>query len=164
MQCILTGDSTVAVVSLEEIKARLEITRTDQDTMLQSMEIGARLWCENYTHRAFLEQTFTLTLDSFQSYIRVPRPRLRSVDSIVYYDTNADTLTGAGGQPVSSPQLYNLSADISEAKDLAAAMPEKVSQLQKKWDTWNKGNADPLWGGGGGGEGKGKRAKKAKEE
>ena len=27
---------------------------------------------------------------------------------LVRYDTNADTLTGAGGQPVSSAQLYNL--------------------------------------------------------
>jgi arylsulfatase A-like enzyme len=80
---------------------------------------------------------------------------------LVRYDTNADTLTGAGGQPVSSPQLYNLASDISESKDLAATMPDKVKELQAKWDEWNKGNAPPLWGGGGG-EGKGKKAKKAK--
>jgi len=74
---------------------------------------------------------------------------------LVRYDTNADTLTGAGGQPVSSAQLYRLSDDIGEAKDLAAAMPGKVQELQAKWDAWNHGNSAPLWGGGG----KGKKAK-----
>jgi arylsulfatase A-like enzyme len=80
---------------------------------------------------------------------------------LVRYDTNADTLTGAGGQPVSAPQLYNLAADVGEAKDLAATMPEKVKELQAKWDSWNKGNQQPLWGGGGEGGGKGKRKRAA---
>jgi arylsulfatase A-like enzyme len=78
---------------------------------------------------------------------------------LVRYDTNADTLTGAGGQPVSPARLYRLSDDIGESKDLAAAMPDKLNDLQAKWDAWNKGNVDPLWGGGGKGT---KRAKKAK--
>jgi arylsulfatase A-like enzyme len=80
---------------------------------------------------------------------------------LVRYDTNADTLTGADGQPVSSAQLYRLSNDIGEAKDLAASMPDKVKELQAKWDTWNAELKPPLWGGGGG-EGKGKKGKKAK--
>jgi arylsulfatase A-like enzyme len=80
---------------------------------------------------------------------------------LVRYDTNADTLTGAGGQPVSSAQLYNLKDDVGEKKDLAATMPLKLKELQAKWDNWNKGNKPPRWGGGGGEGGKGKRAKKA---
>jgi arylsulfatase A-like enzyme len=81
---------------------------------------------------------------------------------LVRYDTNADTLTGAGGQPVSSPQLYRLFDDIGESKNLAGSMPDKLNDLQAKWDTWNKGNTNPLWGGGGGEGGKAKKAKKAK--
>ena len=81
---------------------------------------------------------------------------------LVRYDTNADTLTGANGQPVSSAQLYNLASDIGESKDLAATMPDKVKELQAKWDAWNKDNVSPLWGGGGG-EGGG-RAKRAKQK
>jgi arylsulfatase A-like enzyme len=82
---------------------------------------------------------------------------------LVRYDTNADTRTGAGGQPVSEAKLYNLASDIGESKDLAATMPEKVKELQAMWDAWNKDNVAPLWGGGAGegGEGKAKRAKKA---
>jgi arylsulfatase A-like enzyme len=80
---------------------------------------------------------------------------------LVRYDTNADTLTGASGQPVSSAQLYRLSDDMGEAKDLAAAMPGKVQELQAKWDAWNHGNTAPLWGGGGG---KGKKARQAADK
>jgi arylsulfatase A-like enzyme len=82
---------------------------------------------------------------------------------LVRYDTNADTLTGANNQPVSSAQLYNLASDIGESKDLAASMPEKVKELQAKWDAWNEPNVPPLWGAGSGGEGGGK-AKKNKNK
>lgn len=35
------------------------------------------------------------------------------------------------------PELYNLAADIAESKDLAAAQPEKVRELQAKWNAWS---------------------------
>jgi len=80
---------------------------------------------------------------------------------LVRYDMNAETLTGANGQPVSAAKLYRLSDDIGEAKDLAASMPEKLNELQAKWDVWNHTLAPPLWGGGeGGGKNKGKKAKR----
>lgn len=65
---------------------------------------------------------------------------------LVRYDNNADTLTGQRNQPVSAVKLYNLTTDIGETKDLAAAMPEKVKELQAKWDIWNTGNIKPGWG------------------
>lgn len=40
---------------------------------------------------------------------------------------NTNTETGAGA----APQLYNVTADIGEKKDLAAAMPDKVAELSK---------------------------------
>ena len=33
-------------------------------------------------------------------------------------------------------------------------MPDKVKELQAKWDAWNKDNVAPLWGGGRAGGGK----------
>ncbi len=69
---------------------------------------------------------------------------------LVRYDTNADTLTGKGGQPVTPAKLYNLATDIGETKDLAATEPDKVKELQAKWDAWNTANVKPLWGNGGG--------------
>ncbi|MEK7995853.1 MAG: sulfatase, partial [Planctomycetota bacterium] len=55
---------------------------------------------------------------------------------------------GARNQPVTAAKLYNLAADIGETKDLAPAMPEKVKELQSRWDAWNIANVKPLWGGG----------------
>lgn len=73
---------------------------------------------------------------------------VRSGDfKLVRYDSNADTQTGRV-QPVTSAKLYNLAQDIHEDRDLAASMPEKVKELQAKWDEWNKSNMKPLWGGG----------------
>ncbi|MDQ3624314.1 MAG: sulfatase [Verrucomicrobiota bacterium] len=67
---------------------------------------------------------------------------------LVRYDTNAESKSGAGGQPVSAVKLYNLASDIGESNDLAATMPDKQKELQAKWDAWNAAQADPLWGGG----------------
>ena len=64
---------------------------------------------------------------------------------LVRYDSNADTRTGGKRQPTTAGKLYNLAADIGETKDLAAAQPEKVKDLQVKWDAWNKSNIAPLW-------------------
>ncbi len=77
-----------------------------------------------------------------QSAIRVGDYKL------VSYDRNADTQTGAANQGASEAKLYNLAADIGETKDLAAAMPDKVNDLQARWDTWNATLVKPLWGGG----------------
>ncbi len=67
---------------------------------------------------------------------------------LVRYDKNADTLTGGRKQPVTDGRLYRLSDDIGETKDLAAAMPEKVKELQSKWNAWNATLVRPLWGNG----------------
>lgn len=64
---------------------------------------------------------------------------------LVRYDTNAETGAGGRGRDISPVRLYNLHDDIGESKDLAAAMPEKVTELQAMWDTWNKDNVKPLW-------------------
>jgi arylsulfatase A-like enzyme len=66
---------------------------------------------------------------------------------LVRYDSNADTLTGERRQPVTAAKLYNLADDIGEAKDLVALMPDKLKELQAKWDAWNATLVKPLWGG-----------------
>ncbi len=68
---------------------------------------------------------------------------------LVRYDSNADTKTGRR-QPATSAKLYNLADDIGETKDLAATMPDKMKELQSKWDAWNATLVPPLWGNAGG--------------
>jgi arylsulfatase A-like enzyme len=78
---------------------------------------------------------------------------IRSGDWVlVRYDTAVDTgaksnKKAKGG--VSDARLYNLADDIGQTKDLAAAHPDRVRELQQAWDRWNEGNVAPLWGGGG---------------
>jgi arylsulfatase A-like enzyme len=66
---------------------------------------------------------------------------------LVRYDSQADSRSRVRNQPVTAARLYDLADDIGETKDLAATMPEKVKELQAKWDTWNATLAAPLWGG-----------------
>jgi arylsulfatase A-like enzyme len=63
---------------------------------------------------------------------------------LVKYDPVAD---GGKGRPTEA-KLYNLASDIGETTDLAMREPDRVKELQRIWDAWNKGNVAPLWGGG----------------
>lgn len=65
---------------------------------------------------------------------------------LVRHDQNADTQTGVQQQPVTAAKLYDLRRDIGETNDLAAAQPEKLRELQTRWNKWNATLATPLWG------------------
>jgi arylsulfatase A-like enzyme len=60
-----------------------------------------------------------------------------------------------------SAKLFDLSSDVHEDADLAAARPEVVQRLRASYGAWNQQNVDPLWKtqGRGGGQG-GKRPAK----
>lgn len=44
-------------------------------------------------------------------------------------------------------ELYNLTQDIGESKNLAASLPDKVKELNTAWAKWNSTLVKPLWGG-----------------
>jgi arylsulfatase B len=54
-------------------------------------------------------------------------------------------------------QLYNLSTDIGEERDLSATEPAKLAELQRAWQALDGEMVEALWAQGGGG---GRRAKK----
>ncbi len=65
---------------------------------------------------------------------------IRSGDwKLVRYDPAADGGTGRA----TPTMLYNLASDIHEDTNLAAEMPEKVKELQAKWDAWDQQNVAP---------------------
>jgi arylsulfatase A-like enzyme len=47
---------------------------------------------------------------------------------------------------LSDVELYDLSKDIGETKNVAAENPKKVKELVAAWTLWNKMLAKPLWG------------------
>ncbi|MDO8348843.1 MAG: sulfatase-like hydrolase/transferase, partial [Planctomycetota bacterium] len=44
-----------------------------------------------------------------------------------------------------APQLFDLDADVGEAKDLAASEPEVVKKLQAAWQAWDAQNQPARW-------------------
>jgi arylsulfatase A-like enzyme len=42
-------------------------------------------------------------------------------------------------------ELYNIDSDITESENMAAAHPEQVELLQKKWNQLNREMAEPLF-------------------
>ncbi len=51
-------------------------------------------------------------------------------------------VAGNGGDKTDG-ELYNLADDISESKNLAADMPDKVRELKSLWDAWNAEQSPP---------------------
>ena len=47
--------------------------------------------------------------------------------------------------PVITTGLFDLSKDAGERNNLAAMHPDKVIDLQKLWNDWNRKNVTPLW-------------------
>jgi hypothetical protein len=41
------------------------------------------------------------------------------------------------------PELYDLSKDLAEAKDLAGSQPDKARQLQALYNAWSSEQAEP---------------------
>jgi arylsulfatase A-like enzyme len=54
---------------------------------------------------------------------------------------------------MSGTELFNLAADISETKNVAADQPAIAKDLMDTWQRWNRELAAPLWGPGGRGRG-----------
>lgn len=76
---------TVEPVTLVEAKLHLRVDHSDDDLLISSFISAARIFCEKFTARAFVTQTWELVLDSFPTEeIQIPLPPLQSVTSVVY--------------------------------------------------------------------------------
>lgn len=82
-------------VSLEEVKAWLNVDFADQDALVQNLMIpGATAHAEKYLGRALVDQIWELTLDAFPTKeIEIRRPPLIEVLSVKYDDSNGDEQT-----------------------------------------------------------------------
>jgi uncharacterized phiE125 gp8 family phage protein len=80
-------------LDLQEVKEHLAIINDDRDSYLNNLIKAAAEVAQNYTQRAFITQTWLWTLDGFPSKLRVPRPRLQTVNYIKYIDDATGTLT-----------------------------------------------------------------------
>lgn len=84
-------------VSTSDAKAHLNVDFDDDDVLISAISQGARAHLEEKLGRALITQTWQLWLDRWPAgdTIRLPRPRLQSVSSITYYDTDDAVTTFA---------------------------------------------------------------------
>lgn len=84
-------------VSVAEAKDHLRISHTQEDAQIAALIAGARMFCEAFTQRAFITQTWAAKYDDgFPcNPIRLPKaPLLSSTPPVVtYVDSNGDSQT-----------------------------------------------------------------------
>ncbi|NLW92375.1 MAG: hypothetical protein GXY34_12350 [Syntrophomonadaceae bacterium] len=68
---------------------------TAEDALLSALTTAAREWCQDYQNRAYITQTWELTLDAWpsDSFIELPLPPLQKVNSVIYKDTAGTSTT-----------------------------------------------------------------------
>jgi uncharacterized phiE125 gp8 family phage protein len=84
---LVTPPAALAV-SLDAARAAARLDGTDMDTELEQAVRTYTEEAEHITGRAFIAQTWALTLDGFPDEIELPKPPLVSVAHIKYYDTD----------------------------------------------------------------------------
>lgn len=102
---------TFEPLSLDQVKLHLKVDTNDDDTLIRSLIIAAREYCENFLSRRLVTSTWDMMLDSFPgdqiSQIEIPYPPLQSVTSITYLDS-------AGVSTILSTSLYGV--DVARFK------------------------------------------------
>ena len=85
---------TVEPLTLEQVKAHLRVSHTDDDSTIEIYMRAARMTVEGpegFLGRALVTQVWELVLDGFPiNEIKIPLPPLQTVDSIKYDDSNGN--------------------------------------------------------------------------
>jgi len=93
MITVRSSAPSVDPIHLTEVKNHLRVTSTADDTLISGLIRAAVLYCEDWTGRALVAQTFKSYLDDIPATIELPYSPVASVDSIVYVDSTGSTQT-----------------------------------------------------------------------
>lgn len=96
-------------VNLTTLKDHLRINLNDEDTILSLYLTAARQLFENLSGRQLMEATWKLYLDSWPKVIYLPKPPLKTLVSVKYYDANDQLQT-------LDPSAYTLDAKREPAR------------------------------------------------
>lgn len=91
MGLTLLTPATDFPVTLDEAKAQLRVTHSDEDTLIGNYIAAATRYVEQNLSASIAEQVWLLTLDEFADNIELPRGPVITVDAFEYVD--ADGLT-----------------------------------------------------------------------
>ncbi len=122
MALTLSVAPTIEPVTLAEVKDHLRIEHTQDDKDIENFIMpAARAWCEVFTCRAFIDQTWVLKLFGFGTTdIVLPKAPGSSVSSITYLDSNGDSQTWSS----SLYTVVNPTGDFAEHSYITPAYGE----------------------------------------
>ena len=104
MSAVIVTAPDIEPVTLAEVKSQRNITNLDHDAELTRLISAARQYVENYIGRALVTQTWDLFLDEFTRKIEIPYPKLQSITTVKYTDTD-------GTQQTLSDTLYTVNTN-----------------------------------------------------
>jgi len=89
---------TFEPITLEEARAHLRVTSSDDDALIVGYMLAARQHVEDYLGRSLITRTLEVTIDDgLPCEIELPRPPLASVTFVTYVDTAGATQTLSAG-------------------------------------------------------------------
>ncbi|MEQ1831279.1 MAG: sulfatase-like hydrolase/transferase [Pirellula sp.] len=92
-----------------------------------------------------------LALDGIDLLSRLDKETLGADTRQLFWRTSNGWLAVRSNQfkwvkaPQGDAELYDLSSDVSESKDLAKQHPQVVTDLKAQFDAWNKSMIEPKW-------------------
>lgn len=84
---------SVEPLTLAEAKAQVRVTNSAEDALIERYIKAARMHAEASLERTLITTQWRLILDAFPDAIRLPNPKIQSVESIMFADTNGATQT-----------------------------------------------------------------------
>lgn len=125
-------------VSVVLAKANCRVTHTHEDALFALWIEAARRHAEAVLGRAIITQTIAAKFDTWDTILRLPRPRLQLVDSVTYLDPD-------GVEQTASADLYDVDIDSEPGRVLLTpgeAWPDILAAPQAVTVTYTAGYGD----------------------
>ena len=84
----ITVEPAEEPITLAEAKAHCRVDWSDDDTIIGAYITAARKFCEHYTNRVFITQTWRQNENVFSEPIMLAVNPVQSITSVKYYDTD----------------------------------------------------------------------------
>lgn len=144
MKTVLVTPPNTEPLTLEEVKAHLRVEVPNDDTLIVIYIAAARQWCESFTRRAFMPQTWDVYLDGFpEDEIEIPLSPVASVTYVKYIDGNGVTQTLADGTDYTTSISTGPSAGRTTIEPyFDTSFPTPRDQPDSVWYRYVAGYAD----------------------
>lgn len=86
-------------LTTDQAKLHLRVDSDEENTLIDTLILSARVWVEQFTHRALMTQTWDYKLDAFPcGAFELPLAPVASVTSITYVDTTGTSQTWSSSE------------------------------------------------------------------